>query len=143
MGLHFLGLFRISLLYREARFQAAAGGKLIGAYVMGLAFAFGWTPCIGPVLGAILGLAGATQTVGQGVKLLAVYSLGLGLPFLAAALAMGPFVRWMKNFRAHLGKVEKGLGALLVLTGVAFLTGGVERAAFWLLETFPGLAALG
>lgn len=143
MGLHFLGLFKIPLLYREARFQAANGGKLAGAYVMGLAFAFGWTPCIGPVLGAILGLAGSTQTVGQGVALLTVYSLGLGIPFLAAAFAMGPFVRWMRSFRSHLRKVEMAMGALLVLTGVAFLTGGMERAAFWLLDTFPGLATLG
>ena len=143
MGLHFLGLFRIPLLYREARFQAASGGRLAGAYVMGLAFAFGWTPCIGPVLGAILGLAGSTQTVGQGVSLLAVYSLGLGLPFLAAAFAMGPFVRWMKNFRTHLGKVEKAMGVLMIATGVAFLTGGIQTAAFWLLETFPALATLG
>ncbi|WP_342361573.1 cytochrome c biogenesis protein CcdA [Terrarubrum flagellatum] len=143
MGLHFLGLFKIPLLYREMRFQASSGGKLIGAYVMGLAFAFGWTPCIGPVLGAILGLAGSTQTIWQGVTMLAVYSLGLGIPFLAAAFAMGPFIRWMRGFRAHLDKVEKAMGALLVLTGVAFLTGGAERMAFWLLETFPALAKLG
>jgi cytochrome c-type biogenesis protein len=151
MGLHFLGLFRVALMYREARFQPALGGvgpaggarKAAGAYVMGLAFAFGWTPCIGPALGAILGLAGSTQTVGQGVALLAVYSLGLGIPFVAAAFAMGPFMRWAKRFRPHLPKVEKAMGALLVLTGVAFLTGGMERAAFWLLDTFPALGRLG
>jgi cytochrome c-type biogenesis protein len=143
MGLHFLGLFRLSFLHREARFQVSSGGKIAGAYVMGLAFAFGWTPCIGPILGAILGLAGSRQTVGQGVALLAVYSLGLGLPFLAAAFAMKPFLGFMQRFRVHLGKVEKVMGALLVATGVAFLTGGVERTAFWLLETFPGLGRLG
>ncbi|MBN9063876.1 MAG: cytochrome C biogenesis protein [Rhizobiales bacterium 65-9] len=142
MGLHFLGVFRIPLLYREARFQASNGGRLLGAYVMGLAFAFGWTPCIGPVLGAILGLAGSTQTLGEGVSLLMVYSLGLGVPFLVAALAMGTFIRWMRGFRAHLGKVEKAMGALLALTGVAFMTGGIERAAYWLQDAFPQLMLL-
>jgi cytochrome c-type biogenesis protein len=143
MGLHFLGVFRLAFLYREARFHASPGKKIAGAYVMGLAFAFGWTPCIGPVLGAILGLAGATQTIWQGVALLAVYSLGLGLPFLAVAFAIKPFLRFMQNCRAHLGKIEKIMGALLVLTGIAFLTGGIEKAAFWLLETFPALGLLG
>ncbi len=104
---------------------------------MGLAFAFGWTPCIGPVLGAILGVAGSTQTVGSGAGLLAVYSLGLGIPFLLAAIFSGAFLRALQGFRAHLGKVEKAMGGLLVLTGILFLTGGMQAMAFWLLETFP------
>lgn len=143
MGLHFLGLFRIGLLYREARVQVNRPAGIAGAYVMGLAFAFGWTPCIGPILGAILSFAGSGETVGYGAALLAVYSAGLGIPFLIAAFAMGPFVRFLKRFRAHLGTVEKVMGVLLVLTGIGFLTGAMATASFWLLETFPALGNLG
>jgi cytochrome c-type biogenesis protein len=142
MGLNFLGLFRIGFLSREARFQASAGGPF-AAYAMGLAFAFGWTPCIGPVLGPILTMAGARETVGEGALLLAVYSLGLGLPFIAAALFSGAFMRFFAGFRTHLGKVEKAIGVLLVAAGVFFITGGVQTASFWLLETFPMLGTLG
>ncbi|TPQ51585.1 cytochrome C biogenesis protein [Prosthecomicrobium hirschii] len=144
MGLHFLGLFRITLLYREARVEMKrrpAGA--FGAYLMGLAFAFGWTPCIGPVLSAILAVAGSRDTVGEGAALLAVYSLGLGLPFLAAAFFAGPFLAMMKGLRARLGWVEKGMGVLLVVAGIAFLTGGMQRMAFWLIETFPALSTIG
>jgi cytochrome c-type biogenesis protein len=143
MGLHFLGFFRIPLLYREARMTVHRGPGLLSAYVMGLAFAFGWTPCIGPILAAILSVAGANETVEKGALLLAVYSLGLGLPFIIGALAMGPFVRFLRRFRQYFGAVEKFVGAALVLTGVAFLTGGLQRASFWLLETFPALSNLG
>jgi cytochrome c-type biogenesis protein len=143
MGLHFLGLFRIPLLMREARVDVEKPVGLWGAYVMGLAFAFGWTPCIGPVLAAVLAVAASEATVAKGAGLLAVYAAGLGLPFLIAALAMKPFVVFLKRFRAHLGAVEKVMGGLLVLTGIAFLTGWTTTASFWLLETFPGLATLG
>jgi cytochrome c-type biogenesis protein len=144
MGLNFLGIIRIPLLSREARFQGAGKpANALGAYLMGLAFAFGWTPCIGPVLGPILTLAGGRDTVGDGAMLLAAYSLGLGIPFILAALFSGAFMRFLGRFRIHLGRVEKVMGGLLVLAGVLFLTGGVQAAAYWLLETFPGLAALG
>ena len=143
MGLHFLGLFRIGLLFREARLEVAKPVGLWGAYVMGLAFAFGWTPCIGPVLAAILAVAGAETSVAKGALLLAVYSLGLGLPFVAAAFAMKPFMRMMAGVKARFGYVEKAMGALLVLTGIAFLTGWITTASFWLLETFPALGLLG
>lgn len=144
MGLNFLGVIRIPLLSREARFQGAGKpANALGAYLMGLAFAFGWTPCIGPVLGPILTLAGGRDTVGEGAMLLGAYSLGLGLPFILAALFSGAFMRFLGRFRVHLGRVEKVMGGLLVLAGVLFLTGGMQAAAYWLLETFPGLAALG
>ncbi|MER2534426.1 MAG: cytochrome c biogenesis protein CcdA [Rhizobiaceae bacterium] len=144
MGLNFLGILRIPLLSREARFQAQGRpASAVAAYVMGLAFAFGWTPCIGPVLGPILTLAGGRETIGEGALLLAVYSLGLGIPFLIAALFSGAFMRFLGQFRVHLGRVEKIIGALLVVAGVLFLTGGVQTAAYWLLETFPWLATLG
>ena len=144
MGLNFLGVIRIPLLSREARFRS--GGKpasAMAAYVMGLAFAFGWTPCIGPVLGPILTLAGGRETVGEGAALLFAYSLGLGLPFLVAALFSGAFMRFLGRFRVHLGRVEKVMGGLLVVAGVLFLTGGIQRASYWLLETFPALGNLG
>lgn len=144
MGLNFLGIVRIPLLSREARFQTQGSSASAGAaYLMGLAFAFGWTPCIGPVLGPILTLAGGRETVGEGAALLAAYSLGLGVPFLLAAFFSGAFMRFLSRFRVHLGRVEKVMGALLVAAGVLFLTGGVQAAAFWILETFPALGMLG
>lgn len=144
MGLNFLGVVRIPLLSREVRFQA--GGQpasLTAAYIMGLAFAFGWTPCIGPVLGPILTLAGGRETMGEGALMLAVYSAGLGIPFLVAALFSGAFMRFLQRFRVHLGRVEKAIGGMLVLAGVLFLTGGMQSMAYWLLETFPALGMLG
>jgi cytochrome c-type biogenesis protein len=143
MGLHFLGLFRLAFLYREKRFSVEKPLGLWGAYLMGLAFAFGWTPCIGPILAAILALAGTEDTVARGAALLAVYSAGLGVPFIIAAFAMAPFMRFMQRFRLHFGTVERVVGALLVVTGIAFMTGGVQRASYWLLEAFPGLSNLG
>ncbi|MBX4895335.1 cytochrome c biogenesis CcdA family protein [Rhizobium bangladeshense] len=144
MGLNFLGLFRIGLLAREARFQA--GGKpatLTGAYVMGLAFAFGWTPCIGPVLGAILGVAASRETVGSGAGLLAIYSLGLAIPFWIAAGFSGAFMSFLSRFRRHLGTVEKVMGVFLILTGLAFLFGWVSDVAIWFQQTFPILMQIG
>ncbi|WP_131115397.1 cytochrome c biogenesis CcdA family protein [Lichenihabitans psoromatis] len=144
MGLHFIGLFRIGFLYREARLemrQRPAG--LWSAYLMGFAFAFGWTPCIGPILAAILTLAGSEATVLRGAGLLLLYSAGLGIPFIAAAFAIGTFLSFLKRFRAYFATVEKVAGGLLVLTGLAFLTGGMQTLSFWLIETFPGLAQLG
>ena len=143
MGLHFLGVFRIGLLYREAWFQVGRPVGLWGAYVMGLAFAFGWTPCIGPILGSILAIAGAEASVAEGAVLLAVYSAGLGLPFILSALAMKPFTAFLKRMRSRFAYVEKTMGALLVLTGIAFLAGWLTDASFWLLETFPALGRLG
>ncbi len=143
MGLHFIGLLKFDLLYREKRAEIAKPMGLFGSYVMGLAFAFGWTPCIGPILAAILAVAGTQETVPLGAALLATYSLGLGLPFIVAGLALGRFLAFVARFRRHFGKVEKVVGVLLVFTGVAFLTGGVQEMSYWLLELFPGLARLG
>ncbi|HEX7532364.1 MAG TPA: cytochrome c biogenesis protein CcdA [Methyloceanibacter sp.] len=143
-GLHFLGVFHISMLHREARYHAdARPAGLIGAYVIGLAFAFGWTPCIGPVLAAILAMAAGEDSVRQGVGLLFVYSLGLGIPFIAAAIAIKPFMSTMQRFRKHLATVEKLLGGFLVLTGILFLTNSMTLISSWMLELFPGLASIG
>jgi cytochrome c-type biogenesis protein len=142
MGLHFLGLFKIGLLQREARFQSGGSGP-IGSFLMGLAFAFGWTPCIGPVLAPILTLAGSKETVGEGALLLAVYSAGLGIPFILSALFVRPFLGFLGRFKRHLGKVEMIMGLMLVLTGILFLTGGLQWLAFWLLGAFPALGQIG
>ncbi|MGG7519456.1 cytochrome c biogenesis CcdA family protein [Allorhizobium undicola] len=144
MGLNFLGLFRIGLLAREMRFSGSGKpATATGAYIMGLAFAFGWTPCIGPVLGAILAVAAARDTVGQGALLLSVYSLGLAVPFWIAAGFSGAFMRFLARFRRHLGLVEKAMGLLLVLTGLAFVFGFVSDLAIWFQQSFPILSKIG
>ena len=143
MGLHFLGVLRIGVLFRQKRMEMAKPVGRWGAYAMGLAFAFGWTPCIGPILAAILAVAASEQTVARSAGLLAVYSLGLGIPFIAAAFAAEPFAAFLARFRTHLAKVEMAMGALLVLTGIAFLTGAITTASFWLLEMFPALGRIG
>lgn len=143
-GLHFLGVIHIPILHREARYHAdTRPAGLFGAYLIGLAFAFGWTPCIGPVLGAILAVAAGEDSVSQGVSLLFVYSLGLGIPFILAAVAIKPFMSALQRFKGHLATVEKVLGALLVLTGILFLTNSMSLIAIWILETFPFLATIG
>lgn len=144
MGLHFLGIFRIGLLDRQLRHQGpgVASGPL-GGFLLGLAFAVGWTPCIGPVLAAILSVAATQDTAWQGAGLLGIYSLGLGVPFLLAGIAIGPFLTFFNGFRRYLGMIEKVMGGLLVVTGVLFLTGQFTRLSYWFLETFPGLANFG
>ena len=144
MGLHFLGLFRIRILDMQVRSSgpSAASGP-VGGFLLGLAFAIGWTPCIGPILAAILAVAASRDTAGQGAGLLAVYSAGLGLPFLLAGMAIGPFLGFFEGFKRHLETVEKIMGGFLVLTGALFVTGQFTRLSIWFLETFPGLAKLG
>ena len=143
MGLHFLGVTPIAFLMREKRLEVAKPVGLWGAYVIGLAFAFGWTPCIGPILAAILAVAASEQTVARGAGLLAVYSLGLGIPFIIAAFAIEPFAAFLARFKNYLHRVEQAMGALLVLTGIAFLTGSINQVSVWLLEVFPGLGKIG
>jgi cytochrome c-type biogenesis protein len=143
MGLHFLGLTRIGFLMQEKRAPISKPVGLWGAYVMGLAFAFGWTPCIGPILAAILSLAASEATVAKGAGLLAVYSAGLGIPFLVAAFAIDSFSGALARCRAWLPVIERVMGVLLVLTGIGFLTGFITNASIWLLETFPALGTIG
>jgi cytochrome c-type biogenesis protein len=143
MGLHFLGLTPIGFLYRQARIEVSKPVGLWGAYAMGLAFALGWTPCIGPILAAILAVAASKATVAKGAGLLAVYSLGLGVPFILAALAVEPFAAFLARFRAHLAHVERVMGGLLVLTGIGFLAGFFTQLNSWLIEAFPALQSIG
>jgi len=143
MGLHFLGVTPIAFLHRQARLDVQKPMALWGAYVMGLAFALGWTPCIGPILATILAVAASEATVTKGAGLLAVYSFGLGLPFMIAALAVEPFAAFLVRFRAHLAHMEKIMGGLLVLTGLAFLLGFFTQMNNWLIEAFPALQRIG
>ncbi len=139
-GLHYMGAFRIGFLNFEKRFhieKKPAG--MAGSYLLGLAFAFGWTPCVGPILATLLMVAAGGDTLWYGTSLLAVYAAGLGIPFLLAAFMVKPFMGFMARFRKHMRKVEITIGGLLVVTGIAIFTGSLAEAAWWLLETFPGL----
>lgn len=140
MGLHFLGVVRIGILYRQLRAEPGGSGQvtsLAGAYVIGLAFAFGWTPCVGPALAAILSIAAGSETAGRGAMLLFVYGLGMTLPFVVAAAFVGPFMRWMRGFRRHLPLVEKAMGGLLIVFGLLIATDKINVIAFWMLEYWP------
>jgi len=140
-GLHFLGILRIPLLYSEARYHGEiSGASYLGAYLIGLAFAFGWTPCVGPVLATVLALAANEASLQTGVTLLLAYSAGLGVPFVLAAVAIRPFMGFMQRFKRHLGTMEKVMGVILVLTGILFLTGSMNWLGQWMLDTFPFLA---
>jgi len=144
MGMHFAGLFRMSWLYQEARVhvERKPAGAL-GAYIVGLAFAFGWTPCVGPVLAAILFVAGTEDTALRGASLLAVSSLGIGIPFILAGVFASRFIGWANRFKKHMHRIEQAMGVLLILTGILFMTGQMSRIAQWLLETFPAFAMIG
>jgi cytochrome c-type biogenesis protein len=128
---------------REGRLPIPKPVGLWGAYIMGLAFAFGWTPCIGPILAAILSIAAAEATVAKGAGLLAVYSAGLGIPFLIAAFMVERFSALFARLKGHLMAVERAMGVLMIITGIAFLTGAISNVSIWLLETFPGLQNIG
>lgn len=141
MGLHFLGVLRIGFLYRQFRAEAGqtANMSFAGAFVIGMAFAFGWTPCVGPILAAILFTAAGEESAAQGARLLFVYGLGMTLPFVLAALFVGPFMRWMRRFRRHLPTVEKAMGVLLIVFAVLIGTNTTNLIAQWMLEVAPDL----
>lgn len=145
MGLHFLGVIRIGILYRQIRADVGntSNVSFLGAYVIGLAFAFGWTPCVGPVLAAILFTAAGQEGAGEGAMLLFFYGLGMTLPFVAAALFIAPFMRWMTRFRRHLGLIEKMMGLLLILFGVLIATNSINYIALWMLEYIPWFSKIG
>jgi cytochrome c-type biogenesis protein len=139
MGLHFLGVLRIGILYRQFRSEAGATTNLslAGAFVIGLAFAFGWTPCVGPVLAAILFTAAGAETAGRGAALLFVYGVGMTAPFVLAAMFVGPFMTWMRGFRHHLPKIEKAMGVLLILFAVLIGTNTINYIANWMVQYWP------
>jgi cytochrome c-type biogenesis protein len=143
-GAHFLGVIRIPFLSREARIDAGdRGGSAFGAYVLGLAFAFGWTPCLGPILGTILGLAATEADLARGMTLLAVYALGLGIPFLLVAAFFPRLGRIMQGMKRNMERIERTSGLLLWTVGLMMVTGQFTAFSWWLLETFPSLALIG
>jgi len=143
-GAHFVGVYRIPILDREARIDAGdKGGSAFGAYLLGLAFAFGWTPCIGPQLGMILSIAAQDASVSRGAVLLAVYAMGLGIPFLLVAAffpSMTGVIAWMKR---HMVQIERTMGLLLWTVGLMMVTGKFTDLAWWLNEKFPVLQNFG
>jgi cytochrome c-type biogenesis protein len=143
-GAHFLGIFRLRFLDQDIRLNAGdQGGSAMGAYVLGLAFAFGWTPCIGPQLGAILTIAAQEGSVGRGTLLLAVYALGLGLPFLLVAAFFPRLTPLMALMKRHMERIEKIMGLMLWTIGLLMLTGGFSQFSYWLLEHLPALSQFG
>ncbi|MCY4306320.1 MAG: cytochrome c biogenesis protein CcdA [Aestuariivita sp.] len=143
-GVHFIGIYRIGFLDREFRIDVGdRGGSAFGAYLLGLAFAFGWTPCIGPILGAILSLAATEANSIRGTALLASYAIGFGLPFLMVATFFSRSKRLLLVVRQYSDQLEKTMGLLLWTVGLFMLTGQFSDFSWWLLETFPGLANLG
>ena len=143
-GAHFVGVFRIPFLDREARMEAGdRGGSALGAYVLGLAFAFGWTPCLGPILSALLTMAASEAEASRGAALLGVYAIGLGLPFLLVAAFFPSLTGVLAAMKRNMGRIERISGLLLWTVGLMMLTGQFTDLSFWLLETFPALALLG
>jgi cytochrome c-type biogenesis protein len=150
LGLHMTHIIQLPLLGREARLLSSGPQKtgksaapLLAAFAMGLAFAFGWTPCIGPILATILALAAARDSLGEGVTLLSVYALGLGIPFILAALGVGRFLAASQRIKQHMVWVERGAGGLLMLTGALIMLGTLQAVASYLLDWFPALSTLG
>lgn len=143
-GLFMLGMVPLSWLQRDVRFHTAIpGGRPVSAYVLGLAFGFGWTPCIGPILGAILTISAASATVAGGIALLAIYSMGLGVPFVLAAMFTSGLAARLKAIR-RLGQILQLIaGAIMIIMGIAMITGRLSTFAYWLLDTFPALARIG
>ena len=143
-GLFLIGIVRPAWMMREFRFNVAVpGGRPVAAYVLGLAFAFGWTPCIGPILGAILTASAASATVSEGVALLAVYSAGLGVPLLLAAAFTDRLTRRLRSIGRVGRRLHQGAGLVMVVMGAAMITGYLSAFAFWLLDTFPILGEIG
>ena len=143
-GLHFIGVFRIGFLNFEKRFHLEnKPAGLAGSYILGLAFAFGWTPCVGPILASVLMVATSGDSIGYGISLLTVYAAGLGIPFLVAAFAVKPFMKFLSRFKSQMRKIELTIGGLLIITGIAVFTGDLAEAANWLLETVPVFTKFG
>ena len=143
-GLHYMGVFRIGFLNFEKRFRLEnKPAGLIGSYILGLAFAFGWTPCVGPILASVLMVAASGDSTSYGISLLTVYAAGLGIPFLIAAFAVKPFMAFISRFKKQMRKIEITISVLLIITGIAIFTGNLAEVANWLLNTFPVFTKVG
>jgi len=143
-GLHYMGIFRIGFLNFEKRFHLESKpAGYIGSYILGLAFAFGWTPCVGPILASVLMVAASSDSIAYGISLLSIYTAGLGIPFLIAAFAVKPFMLFLNRFKKQMNKIEITIGTLLIVTGVAIFTGDLADVSNWLINTFPGFTKIG
>jgi len=143
-GLHFLGVIRVPLLYREARMESSAkASTVLGAYLMGLAFGFGWTPCVGPALASILMIASGMGDIWRGALLLFVYGAGMTAPFIVAAFFARPFLAWVQKHRAAFAWVEKGMGVMLIAFAILIVTGGVNLIADAMIRWFPVFTSVG
>ena len=143
-GIHFMQIIQIPFLNREMRYQIESYRPgVVGSYVIGLSFAFGWTPCIGPILGSVLSIAASSETVTYGIVLLMLYSAGLGIPFLIAAYAINGFMKFLSRIRNYIRAIEIFTGLLLILFGILILTNRIQELAFFFIKYFPFLAQFG
>ena len=143
-GIHFMQIVQIPFLNREMRYQIESYRPgIVGSYVIGLSFAFGWTPCIGPILGSVLSIAASSETVTYGIVLLMLYSAGLGIPFLIAAYAINGFMKFLSRIRNYIRLIEIFTGLLLILFGILILTNRIQELAFFFIKYFPFLAQFG
>tara|TARA_Y100000022_G_scaffold16021_1_gene12346 strand:- start:106 stop:741 length:636 start_codon:yes stop_codon:yes gene_type:complete len=143
-GIHFMQIIQIPFLNREMRYQIESYRPgIVGSYVIGLSFAFGWTPCIGPILGSVLSIAASSETVTYGIVLLMLYSAGLGIPFLIAAYAINGFMKFLSRIRNYIRVIEIFTGLLLILFGILILTNRIQELAFFFIKYFPFLAQFG
>ena len=144
LGLHMIGVFRLGFLYREKRIQAESKRLgVLGSLLIGMAFAFGWSPCIGPILGGILAYASTRETVTEGMVLLGAYSAGLGIPFIVAGLSIDVFFRWTTKFKRHFRAIEVTSGVLLILVGVLIFTNQLTVISGWMVKQFPWMSEIG
>ena len=143
-GIHFMQIIQLPFLNRDTRYQIESYRPgIVGSYVIGLSFAFGWTPCIGPILGSVLSIAASSETVTYGIVLLMLYSAGLGIPFLLAAYAINGFMRFLSKIRNYIRAIEIFTGVLLVIFGILILTNRIQELAFFFIKYFPFLAQFG
>jgi cytochrome c-type biogenesis protein len=143
-GMFLIGMAKITMLQRDFRFYLSIpGGRPLSAYVLGLAFGFGWTPCIGPILGAILTASAATATVPEGVALLGIYSAGLGVPFLLTATFTNCLTRHLRTISRVGHRLHQFAGLVMIAMGLAMITGQLSALSYWLLEAFPALGRIG
>ena len=143
-SLQFIGLINLKILNSETRFFTKNyNDNLIFPIIVGAAFGFGWTPCIGPVLGSILALAAIEENISKGILLLSFYSLGLAIPFIISGILIDKFLFFSKSFKKYISTITKVGGAILLLTGIAILTGQLQVLGFFILEYFPSLGNIG
>ena len=143
-GIHFMQIIQLPFLNRDTRYQIESYRPgIVGSYVIGLSFAFGWTPCIGPILGSVLSIAASSETVTYGIVLLMLYSAGLGIPFLLAAYAINGFMRFLSKIRNYVRAIEIFTGVLLVIFGILILTNRIQELAFFFIKYFPFLTQFG